>query len=37
LQAHGYGEDNLKVKTGDQVNEPRNRRIEIRIVARANG
>jgi outer membrane protein OmpA-like peptidoglycan-associated protein len=37
LQAHGYGEENLKVKTGDQVNEPRNRRIEIRIVARAAG
>lgn len=37
LQAHGYGEENLKVKTGDQVNEPRNRRIEIRIVARASG
>ncbi|HEY4124962.1 MAG TPA: OmpA family protein [Rhizomicrobium sp.] len=37
LQAHGYGEEDLKVKTGDQVNEPRNRRIEIHIVARANG
>lgn len=37
LQAHGYGEDDLKIKTGDQMNEPRNRRIEIRIVARANG
>jgi len=37
LQAHGYGEENLKIKTGDQVNEPRNRRIEIRIVARASG
>jgi outer membrane protein OmpA-like peptidoglycan-associated protein len=37
LQAHGYGEENLKVKTGDQVNEPRNRRVEIRIVARAAG
>lgn len=37
LQAHGYGEDDLKIKTGDQVNEPRNRRIEIRIVARATG
>jgi outer membrane protein OmpA-like peptidoglycan-associated protein len=37
LQAHGYGEENLKVKTGDQVNEPRNRRIEIRILARAAG
>ena len=37
LQAHGYGEENLKIKTGDQMNEPRNRRIEIRIVARAEG
>jgi outer membrane protein OmpA-like peptidoglycan-associated protein len=37
LRAHGYGEENLKIKTGDQVNEPRNRRIEIRIVARASG
>ena len=37
LQAHGYGEENLKIKTGDQMNEPRNRRIEIRIVARAAG
>jgi outer membrane protein OmpA-like peptidoglycan-associated protein len=37
IQAHGYGEENLKVKTGDQVNEPRNRRIEIRIAARASG
>ena len=37
LQAHGYGEENLKVKTGDQVNEPRNRRLEIRITARPMG
>lgn len=37
LQAHGYGEENLKIKTGDQMNEPRNRRIEIRIVARGAG
>jgi len=37
LQAHGYGEENPKIKTGDQMNEPRNRRIEIRIVARAAG
>jgi len=33
LQARGYGETELKIKTGDQVNEPRNRRIEIRIRA----
>lgn len=37
LQAHGHGEDDLKVKTGDSVNEPRNRRIEIRIVPRPEG
>ena len=37
LQAHGYGEENPKIKTGDQMSEPRNRRIEIRIVARAAG
>jgi outer membrane protein OmpA-like peptidoglycan-associated protein len=37
LQATGYGETVLKVKTGDHVNEPRNRRIEIRIAARAAG
>ncbi|MGN6515249.1 MAG: OmpA family protein [Rhizomicrobium sp.] len=37
LQAHGHGETDLKVKTGDSVNEPRNRRIEIRIVARPEG
>ncbi len=32
LQAKGYGETDLKFKTGDSVNEPRNRRIELRIV-----
>ena len=37
LQATGYGETMPKVKTGDHVNEPRNRRIEIRIAARATG
>jgi len=37
LQARGYGEENLKIKTGDDVNEPRNRRIVIRISARASG
>ena len=37
LQATGYGETMLKIKTGDHVNEPRNRRIEIRISARAAG
>ncbi|MGH6872568.1 MAG: OmpA family protein [Rhizomicrobium sp.] len=33
LSAAGYGEDNPRIKTGDNVNEPRNRRIEIRITA----
>ncbi len=37
LKAAGYGETVPKVKTGDHVNEPRNRRIEIRIAARAAG
>ena len=33
-EAHGFGATNLKVMTGDHVNEPRNRRIEMRIVPR---
>jgi len=33
-EAHGFGAMNLKVMTGDHVNEPRNRRIEMRIVPR---
>ncbi|HEY1630356.1 MAG TPA: OmpA family protein [Rhizomicrobium sp.] len=33
ISAHGYGEDNPRVKTGDAVSEPRNRRIEIKITA----
>ncbi|HEY5337450.1 MAG TPA: OmpA family protein [Rhizomicrobium sp.] len=37
LQATGYGETVLKVQTGDHVSQPRNRRIEIRIAARAAG
>lgn len=28
----GFGETNLKVATGDNVNEPMNRRVEIKIV-----
>jgi outer membrane protein OmpA-like peptidoglycan-associated protein len=28
----GFGETNLKVQTGDNVNEPQNRRVEIKIV-----
>jgi outer membrane protein OmpA-like peptidoglycan-associated protein len=33
VSAQGYGETNPRVKTGEDVNEPRNRRIEIRITA----
>jgi outer membrane protein OmpA-like peptidoglycan-associated protein len=28
----GFGETNLKVSTGDNVNEPQNRRVEIKII-----
>jgi outer membrane protein OmpA-like peptidoglycan-associated protein len=28
----GFGETNLKVQTGDNVNEPMNRRVEIKII-----
>ncbi|MDE2133726.1 MAG: OmpA family protein [Alphaproteobacteria bacterium] len=34
IETHGLGESNLKIATGDQVSEPRNRRIELRIVAK---
>jgi outer membrane protein OmpA-like peptidoglycan-associated protein len=37
LQATGYGETVLKIKTGEGVKDARNRRIEIRIAARAAG
>ncbi|HEY2070768.1 MAG TPA: OmpA family protein [Rhizomicrobium sp.] len=33
ISAQGYGETNPRIKTGDNVNDPRNRRIEIRITA----
>jgi outer membrane protein OmpA-like peptidoglycan-associated protein len=33
ISAKGYGEDSPRVKTGDNVSEPRNRRIEIKITA----
>jgi len=33
-ESHGFGATSLKVMTGDHVNEPRNRRIELRIVPR---
>jgi len=32
--AQGYGATHLKIVTGPNVNEPRNRRIEIRVIAR---
>jgi hypothetical protein len=31
---HGFGGTNLKIATGDRVNEPRNQRIELHIVPR---
>lgn len=34
LSAQGFGETKLRVATGDNVSEARNRRIEIRIIAR---
>lgn len=34
ISPRGYGETELAVPTGDNVNEPRNRRVEIRIVPR---
>lgn len=37
LQATGYGDTVLKIKTGSGVKDARNRRIEIRISARAAG
>jgi len=37
ISSEGFGETRLKVKTGDHVKEPRNRRIEIRISAQATG
>ena len=32
ISPRGFGETHLKIPTGDNVNEPRNRRVEIRIV-----
>jgi len=34
VTAQGFGQTNLKVMTGDNVSEPRNRRTELRIVAK---
>lgn len=34
IEVHGFGEAYLKIATQDQVSEPRNRRIELRIVPR---
>ncbi len=34
IEVHGFGGTSLKIATGERVNEPRNRRIEIRIVPR---
>jgi outer membrane protein OmpA-like peptidoglycan-associated protein len=32
ISAHGYGETNLRIATGENVSEPRNRRFELRIT-----
>ncbi|MCP9221772.1 OmpA family protein [Erythrobacter sp. LQ02-29] len=32
IETRGYGETNLRVQTGDNVNEPLNRRVEIKIT-----
>lgn len=32
IRSMGFGETNLKVQTGDNVNEPLNRRVEIKII-----
>ena len=32
ISTHGYGESNLAVPTGDEVSEPRNRRVVIRLL-----
>jgi len=37
ISPKGFGEADLKIPTGDHVNEPRNRRIEIRIVPKVQG
>jgi len=37
ISPKGFGETDLKIPTGDNVNEPRNRRVEIRIVPRVQG
>jgi outer membrane protein OmpA-like peptidoglycan-associated protein len=34
LSSQGFGETRLRAPTGDNVNEPLNRRIELRIIAR---
>lgn len=33
ISPRGFGETHLRIPTGDNVNEPRNRRVEIRITA----
>lgn len=36
IRSQGFGEDNLRVQTADGVNEPLNRRVEIKIVPLSN-
>jgi outer membrane protein OmpA-like peptidoglycan-associated protein len=37
VTAQGYGATRLRIKTAGNVSEPRNRRIEIRIVPQVSG
>lgn len=37
ISSQGFGETRLKVKTGENVSQPRNRRVEIRITPEATG
>jgi outer membrane protein OmpA-like peptidoglycan-associated protein len=37
IRSQGFGENSLKIPTGDNVNESRNRRVEIHIVPNATG
>ncbi len=37
ITSQGFGETHLRIKTGDSVKEPRNRRIEIRLTAAVTG
>jgi outer membrane protein OmpA-like peptidoglycan-associated protein len=32
IETHGFGETHLAIPTGDQVSEPRNRRVVVRLI-----